>query len=78
MKLASMRGGRDGALIIVSDDLSRAALAEGIVPTLQAALDNWDTIEPKLRRVADSLEAGHLKGSFDLDDFSMLTAPLPR
>ncbi len=78
MKLASMRGGRDGALIIVSDDLSRAALAEGIVPTLQAALDNWGTIEPKLRRVADSLEAGHLKGSFDLDDFSMLTAPLPR
>ncbi|MEP7274684.1 MAG: fumarylacetoacetate hydrolase, partial [Acidobacteriota bacterium] len=34
MKLASLSGGRDGRLAVVSRDLSRAALAEGIAGTL--------------------------------------------
>ena len=42
MKLASLKDGRDGQLIIVSRDLSKAADASDIVPTLQAALDDWD------------------------------------
>src|SRR5204863_80223 len=34
MKLASLKGGRDGRLIVVSRDLTRAADAGGIAPTL--------------------------------------------
>jgi len=48
MKLASLKSGRDGKLIVVSRDLTRAVSAESIAPTLQAALDNWAECEPKL------------------------------
>ena len=41
MKLASLKHGRDGALVVVSRDLSRAADASMVVPTLQDALDDW-------------------------------------
>ena len=40
MKLASLKGGRDGQLIVVSRDLRTAAKANGIAPTLQALLDD--------------------------------------
>jgi fumarylacetoacetate (FAA) hydrolase len=40
MKLASLKHGRNGKLVIVSKDLTRAALASSIAPTLQAALDD--------------------------------------
>jgi len=48
MKLASLKGGRDGRLVVVARDLSRAAPAWGIAPTLQAALDDWDRVRPQL------------------------------
>ena len=40
MKLASLKDGRDGRLVIVSRDLSRAVDATDIAPTMQAALDD--------------------------------------
>ena len=40
MKLASLKQGRDGRLVVVSRDLTRATDAFFIVPTLQAALDD--------------------------------------
>ena len=40
MKLASLNQGRDGVLIVVSRDLTRAVLAPQIAFTLQAALDD--------------------------------------
>ncbi len=50
MKLATLRdGGRDGTLIVVSRDGSRYTPATGIAPTLQAALDDWADVEPRLR-----------------------------
>ena len=58
MKLASLKSGRDGALVVVSSDLAWYAPAEGIAPTLQAALDDWDRCEPMLRALALSLETG--------------------
>ena len=58
MKLASLKEGRDGRLVIVSNDLTRCTDAERIAPTLQAALDDWDQAEPHLRELAQSLEAG--------------------
>jgi len=42
MKLASLKHGRDGRLVVVSRDLTRCANASAIAPTLQAALDDWE------------------------------------
>src|SRR5436309_12885591 len=58
MKLASLKHGRDGRLVVVSRDLSRCADASVVAPTLQAALDDWDAAEARLIEIADALEAG--------------------
>lgn len=55
MKLGSLKGGRDGRLVVVSDDLAWCADAAHIAPTLQAALDNWHSVEPLLRNLATDL-----------------------
>jgi fumarylacetoacetate (FAA) hydrolase len=56
MKLASLKGGRDGRLVVVSDDLAWCTDAGLIAPTLQAALDDWDRCGPKLLALAESLQ----------------------
>lgn len=77
MKLATLRNGtRDGALLVVKKDLSGWTSAAHLAPTLQAALDGWDTLEPKLRALADELEAGKVKA--EPYDATKLMAPLPR
>jgi fumarylacetoacetate (FAA) hydrolase len=58
MKLASLKHGRDGRLVIVSNDLTRYTDAARVAPTLQAALDDWDHAEPHLRELAQSLDVG--------------------
>ncbi|HVH37120.1 MAG TPA: fumarylacetoacetate hydrolase family protein [Sphingomicrobium sp.] len=58
MKLASLKSGRDGRLVVVSDDLAYCAEAGHIVPTLQGALDDWDRFEPLLRNLVTDLEHG--------------------
>ncbi len=56
MKLASLKQGRDGKLVVVSNDLAWCADASHIAPTLQAALDDWATVEGDLRNLATDLE----------------------
>jgi fumarylacetoacetate (FAA) hydrolase len=56
LKLGSLKGGRDGRLVVVSNDLAWFADAGHIVPTLQAALDDWERYEPLLRNLATDLE----------------------
>jgi fumarylacetoacetate (FAA) hydrolase len=56
VKLASLKAGRDGRLVVVSRDLAWCAPADAIVPTLQGALDDWERCEPHLRALAASLE----------------------
>ena len=56
MKLASLKHGRDGALVVVSNDLAWCADAAHIAPTLQAALDDWDRLLPHLQNLATDLE----------------------
>ena len=76
MKLASLREGRDGRLIIVSRDLARAADASDIAPTMQTALDNWTNLAPRLMQLAESLEAGAVAGfKFRAE---ACASPLPR
>jgi fumarylacetoacetate (FAA) hydrolase len=78
MKLGSMKeGGRDGTLIVVSRDLRRAVRATGIAPTMQRALEDWETAAPRLNALSDALEDGSADGVFDLD-MQALAAPLPR
>ena len=56
MKLASLKSGRDGRLVVVSSDLHWFTDAFLIAPTLQAALDDWERCEPLLSGLAESLE----------------------
>ena len=58
MKLASLAGGRDGRLVVVSDDLAWCAEARDVAPTLQAALDDWRACVPALRALSLSLATG--------------------
>jgi len=58
MKLASLKNGRDGRLVVVSDDLAWCAEAGPEVPTLQGALDDWAHAEPRLRALAEGVNAG--------------------
>ena len=68
MKLGSLKeGGRDGTLIVVSRDLSRAVKADGIAGTLQAALDDWSNIAPRLNALSEELNDGQASGAFALD-----------
>lgn len=76
MKLASLAAGRDGRLVVVSRRLERAATAEAIAPTLQIALDQWDTLEPELAALSRALDSGRVEGfPFDAADCA---SPLPR
>ncbi len=77
MKLASLKSGRDGKLIVVSHDLSRAVSAESVAPTLQSALDDWSNIEPALQTIYSELNQGKCEGAFDFDPCAC-AAPLPR
>lgn len=78
MKLATLKNGtRDGALIVVSRDLSQAVIAKNISPTLQYALDNWNEISPKLKQLYDSLNAGKAADVIKFKTAETMS-PLPR
>jgi len=78
MKLATLKqGGRDGTLVVVSRDLSKAVIAADIAPTLQAALDDWDRAAPRLNTRFERLMNGESDEAFELD-VAGLAAPLPR
>src|SRR5690349_14071670 len=76
MKLASLKGGRDGRLVVVSRDLTAFADAGAIAPTLQAALDDWARAAPQLAALAQALERGEAeRRPFDE---RAVESPLPR
>ena len=78
MKLATIKdGSRDGQLMVVARDLQTAMLADGIAPTLQRALDDWDFIAPQLEALYADLNAGRARHSFAFDSKRCM-APLPR
>jgi len=77
MKLASLKHGRDGHLIVVSRDLDHYVSASEIVPTLQAALDDWGKYQPLLQALSADLAKGKRPDSRELN-MSGLASPLPR
>ena len=77
MKLATLRNGkRDGRLVVVSRDLTRSTDASFLVPTLQAALDDWTRIAPHLEALAESLEHGSVPSQRFHEHDAL--SPLPR
>ncbi len=76
MKLASLKAGRDGRLVVVSRDVAWFVGAETVAPTLQAALDDWERCEPLLKGLAESLEHGALPRERFHEHEAM--SPLPR
>jgi fumarylacetoacetate (FAA) hydrolase len=78
MKLATLKDGtRDGQLVVVSRDLKTAHVADGIAPSLQAALDDWAFIAPQLQTLYGELNADRARRAFDFDPARCM-APLPR
>lgn len=78
MKLATLKdGSRDGLLILVSRDLQRAVVANGIASTLQRALDDWDYLAPQLETLSHELETGRTRDIFPFDPKRCMS-PLPR
>ncbi|WP_395772104.1 fumarylacetoacetate hydrolase family protein [Arenimonas sp.] len=83
MKLASLKqGGRDGTLVVVSKDLQRAVPVPAIAPTLQRALEDWQSSAPRLNRVYEAINHINVQ-TIDAEDVialdtTALAAPLPR
>ena len=77
MKLATLKNGsRDGKLVVVSRDLTRFTDASFLVPTLQAALDDWQRISPHLAAMAELLETGSVPSARFHEHDAL--SPLPR
>ena len=74
MKFASLR---DGRLLLVSRDQTRAVHAAPVASSLLDALQRWDAVVLPLTDLYESLNAGTVAGAFDFDP-GACTAPLPR
>ena len=77
MKLASLNQGRDGELLVVSRDLSRAVRVPQIAATLQIALDDWAIKRPQLEAIYQRLNNGLCEEAFVFDQADC-ASPLPR
>jgi fumarylacetoacetate (FAA) hydrolase len=78
MKLATLKNGtRDGELVVVSRDLARCIAVPDMSPTLQAALDSWESAEAPLRDVYHALNADELADARPFDQTQCMS-PLPR
>ena len=78
MKLATYKdGSRDGALVVVSRDLSTAHYATGIAAKLQQVLDDWNFMSPQLQDLYETLNNGKARHAFPFEPAQCM-APLPR
>lgn len=78
MKFATYRNGtRDGQLMLVSRDLSKAVAVPALAATLQEVLDDWDGVAPALEKVYQALNNGELTDAEAFDE-SLCESPLPR
>lgn len=78
MKLATLADGSpDGRLVLVSADGTLCAPVGSPAATLQQALERWRDVEPVLRDLQQSLDAGRAAQAQPFDAANAL-APLPR
>lgn len=77
MKIATLKdGSRDGKLVVVDTAQQTYCDAANIAPTLQAALDDWQTTSVALGELSTKLSAGQVE-SLPFDP-SACESPLPR
>lgn len=76
MKLASLRHGRDGRLVVVSKDLTRCVTPSGGADTMQDLLDRWDELSGHLEDTYEKLCDGRVEG--EPFDQAACASPLPR
>ncbi|WP_269932813.1 fumarylacetoacetate hydrolase family protein [Aminobacter sp. HY435] len=77
MKLATLKDStRDGRLVVVSRDLTLCSEVGHIARTLQAALDDWAHVGPRLANVAEGIETGS-QPTIRFHEHAA-TSPLPR
>ncbi len=77
MKLASLRHGRDGMLVVVARDLKTYVPVPHIAHTLQEAMDDWHHTAPRLMRVYDLLNENAADGAKPFEPKDCMS-PLPR
>lgn len=79
MKLATLKNERrDGTLVVVSKDITRAVKCMDIATTLQKALDDWAHAAPKLTMLYNQLTDGvAVDDSFPFNPKDVVS-PLPR
>jgi fumarylacetoacetate (FAA) hydrolase len=78
MKLASYNNGRrDGQLMLVSRDLTKAVAVPAIAHTMQQLLDGWDLLKPQLQELYEALNEGQIDNAADFDK-SRCLSPFPR
>lgn len=77
MKLATLKDStRDGRVVVVSRDLTRCCEVGHIARTLQAALDDWEHVAPRLAQIAEGVETG-AQPTIRFHEHDA-TSPLPR
>lgn len=78
MKLGSLKSASpDGQLVVLSRDLAFAKPVPEIAATMQAALDQWADVAPRLETVSEALDAGRVKDAIAFDPKQAMS-PLPR
>jgi fumarylacetoacetate (FAA) hydrolase len=82
MKLASLKGPtRDGTLLLVDENLSRAVEVADIAPTMQYALEHWHAVEAQLLNEFEAIDSGTDRTILDFQKLlaeGKVAAPLPR
>ncbi|MFV8346451.1 fumarylacetoacetate hydrolase family protein [Flavobacterium sp. ZB4P13] len=78
MKLATINNNtRDGRLVVVNKELTKAVEVNQIAPTMQFALDNWAKVEKDLKSVYENLNSNNVTDTIDFGTAKIL-APIPR
>ncbi|MCW0236293.1 MAG: fumarylacetoacetate hydrolase family protein [Ferrovibrio sp.] len=77
MKIASLKAGRDGQLVVVSQDLTLCVPALEVSATMQNLMDNWDFAAPRLQSIYNELNAGKVPNAVKFEP-EKCHSPLPR
>ncbi|WP_394173967.1 fumarylacetoacetate hydrolase family protein [Thalassotalea litorea] len=78
MKFATLKNNtRDGQLVLVSRDLSKAVTVSDVASTMQALIDNWVELSAKLESRYEQLNAGQLTEAIEFVEADC-ESPLPR
>ena len=77
MKLGSLKGvGRDGTLVLVSEDLTTMKSVASVAPTFQSAIENWAKIEPQLMEINRRLNSFAIEPSINFHELRFNLRPI--